>query len=136
MAILLDMRFSDAQSIEAPCSVRLRRMLRAGCTAARAGDAYDIAPLYRTRSQCISRGRQHSLVSQGEPRERDRREDLMFTRIIRACSGASLALLLALSTPVITKAAEEDGIVRVKSSFSMAETISRLRKDIADKGIR
>jgi uncharacterized protein (DUF302 family) len=60
----------------------------------------------------------------------------MFAPIIKVCSAALLALVLALSAPVITRAADEDGIVRVKSSYSMVETIARLKKDIAEKGIR
>src|SRR6266536_1762303 len=36
----------------------------------------------------------------------------------------------------LDEAAEEDGIVRVKSAYSMGETIARLKQDIADKGIR
>jgi uncharacterized protein (DUF302 family) len=60
----------------------------------------------------------------------------MFAPIIKVCSAALLALVLALSAPVITRAADEDGIVRVKSSYSMVETIARLKRDIAEKGIR
>jgi uncharacterized protein (DUF302 family) len=60
----------------------------------------------------------------------------MFAPIAKVCSAALLALVLALSAPVITRAADEDGIVRVKSSYSMVETIARLKKDIAEKGIR
>jgi uncharacterized protein (DUF302 family) len=60
----------------------------------------------------------------------------MFARIAKICSTASLVLTLALSAPGPAKAADEDGIVRVKSAYSMAETVVRLKKDIADKGIR
>jgi uncharacterized protein (DUF302 family) len=60
----------------------------------------------------------------------------MFARIAKVCSAAALALVLGLSAPATTRAAEEDGIVRVKSAYSMAETVARLKKDIADKGIR
>ena len=31
--------------------------------------------------------------------------------------------------------AEDDGIVRVKSAYDMTETLKRLKKDVADKGI-
>ncbi len=60
----------------------------------------------------------------------------MLASIAKICSAASLAFVLAVSTPVLTKAAEEDGIVRVKSAYSLGETITRLKKDIADKGIK
>src|SRR6266700_6374669 len=60
----------------------------------------------------------------------------MLVRIVKLCSAASLAFALMLSAPSVTKAADEDGIVRVKSAYSMGETIARLKKDIADKGIR
>src|SRR6266699_7278612 len=60
----------------------------------------------------------------------------MLVRIVKLCSAASLAFALMLSAPSMTKAADEDGIVRVKSAYSMGETIARLKKDIADKGIR
>jgi uncharacterized protein (DUF302 family) len=33
------------------------------------------------------------------------------------------------------RAAGDDGIVRIKSAYSMPETIKRLKKDVADKGI-
>jgi uncharacterized protein (DUF302 family) len=37
--------------------------------------------------------------------------------------------------PVDNSYAAEDGIVRIKSAYAMPETISRLKKDVADKGI-
>jgi len=60
----------------------------------------------------------------------------MLASIAKICSAASLAFVLAVSTPVLTKAADEDGIVRVKSAYSLGETITRLKKDIAVKGIK
>ena len=60
----------------------------------------------------------------------------MLASIAKLCSAASLAFVLAVSTPVLTKAADEGGIVRVKSAYSLGETITRLKKDIADKGIK
>ena len=60
----------------------------------------------------------------------------MLARIVKLCSAASLAFALMLSAPSVTKAADEDGIVRVKSAYSLGETITRLKKDIADKGIK
>jgi uncharacterized protein (DUF302 family) len=41
--------------------------------------------------------------------------------------------VLTLTSAAVTKA--EDGIVKVKSAYSVAETIDRLKKDIAAKGI-
>src|ERR1043166_10216337 len=51
----------------------------------------------------------------------------------RILSAALLAF--ALTPPVTARAAENDGIVRIKSAYSMPETIKRLKKDVADKGI-
>jgi len=49
-----------------------------------------------------------------------------------------LALLLALAALTIASPATalDDGIVRVKSAYGMQETIVRLKKDVAAKGIR
>jgi uncharacterized protein (DUF302 family) len=47
----------------------------------------------------------------------------------------SLVSLLALGA-LSTARADDDGIVRIKSAYSTDETITRLKKDIADKGIR
>lgn len=68
----------------------------------------------------------------------------MLARIIKAVSTASL--MLALSAPSIAMAqgmamapmalASDDGIVKVKSAYPMAESIARLKKDVADKGIK
>jgi uncharacterized protein (DUF302 family) len=51
----------------------------------------------------------------------------------RILSAALLAFVL--TSPVTARAAENDGIVRIKSAYSMPETIKRLKKDVADKGI-
>jgi len=56
----------------------------------------------------------------------------MFARIVKLVPAALLCFAFALPS---TTAAQDDGIVRVKSAYSMEETIARLRKDIADKGI-
>jgi uncharacterized protein (DUF302 family) len=57
----------------------------------------------------------------------------MLTRIIAAARTAALALALALAAaPAL---AGDDGVVRVKSAYPVDETIARLKKDIADKGI-
>ena len=56
----------------------------------------------------------------------------MFTR----CSWSIALLAFALMLPPSGAArADDDGIVRIKSAYSMPETIKRLKKDVADKGI-
>jgi len=55
---------------------------------------------------------------------------------IRPYAAALLAVALTIAAPAVTRANEDDGIVRVKSAYPMNETIVRLKKDIADKGIR
>ena len=59
----------------------------------------------------------------------------MFARLIKSCSVFLLACALSTAIPVAALAGN-DGIVRVKSAYSMGETIERLKKDIADKGIK
>src|SRR5437016_2184318 len=59
----------------------------------------------------------------------------MFARLIQLCSAALFVCALTASLPAPTLAAN-DGIVRVKSAYPMGETIARLKKDIADKGIK
>jgi len=48
--------------------------------------------------------------------------------------GLGLALFAAALAPRAAAAAD-DGLVKVKSAYSMEETIARIRKDIAAKGI-
>lgn len=66
----------------------------------------------------------------------------MLQRISKFGSPAALALALLLSEPAAAPAesmhpaASEDGIVKVRSSYAMADTIARLKQDIAAKGIR
>ena len=57
------------------------------------------------------------------------------TPIARWLAGATLAF--ALAAPVLAQQAPvgADGLVRVRSAYSMDETIRRIRADIADKGI-
>ena len=59
----------------------------------------------------------------------------MFARIIQLCSAFLLACALTTAAPV-GALADNDGIVRVKSAYPIGETIERLKKDIADKGIK
>ena len=50
------------------------------------------------------------------------------------CSAALVALALIVSPPAV-RAAEDDGVIKFKSAYDMAETIKHLKKDVADKGI-
>ena len=55
----------------------------------------------------------------------------MFMRCIRSFVILACALTLSLGTV----RAADDGIVRIKSAYSMPETIKRLKMDVAEKGI-
>jgi uncharacterized protein (DUF302 family) len=55
------------------------------------------------------------------------------SRVLRASSAVLFAFVLTVTSAAVTKA--EDGIVKVKSAYSVADTIERLKKDIAAKGI-
>jgi uncharacterized protein (DUF302 family) len=57
----------------------------------------------------------------------------MLNRLI--CSLLLVAGALAFSPAAPALAAADDGIVRVKSAYDMPETLKRLKKDVADKGI-
>jgi uncharacterized protein (DUF302 family) len=57
----------------------------------------------------------------------------MFARLIQLCSTVIIAGALVASSPVL---AGDDGVVRVKSAYPIGETIARLKKDIAAKGIK
>ena len=59
----------------------------------------------------------------------------MTARMIRFCSILLFAWGLTASLPV-TALAGDDGVVRVRSAHPIGETIARLKKDIAEKGIR
>jgi uncharacterized protein (DUF302 family) len=66
-------------------------------------------------------------------------EKLMFARMLRPCSAAVLAFGLAASSATQAETVKpmvaENGVVMVRSAYPMAETLARLKKDIADKGI-
>ena len=49
---------------------------------------------------------------------------------------AAVAVALVVSSVIMARANDHDGIVRVKSAYALDETISRIKNDIADKGIR
>jgi uncharacterized protein (DUF302 family) len=66
-------------------------------------------------------------------RHRHQEEQPMFARLIRLCSAFLFASVLTVSSPVL---AGDDGIVTVKSAYPIGETVARLKRDIADKGIK
>ncbi len=57
----------------------------------------------------------------------------MSRRIMRTSSAVLFAFVLTVTSAAVTKA--EDGIVKVKSAYSLTDTIARLKQDIAAKGI-
>ena len=59
----------------------------------------------------------------------------MLVRIAKVFPAAFLAAALIASSAV-AQTASPDGIVRVKSAYPLDETVTRLKKDIAAKGIR
>lgn len=59
----------------------------------------------------------------------------MFARTSQICSACLFALVLIASSSAVTFAGD-DGVVRVRSAYPIAETIDRLKRDIAGKGIK
>jgi uncharacterized protein (DUF302 family) len=63
----------------------------------------------------------------------------MYHHITKSCAAGVLALSLGIavsaSSPHPATADAADGVVQVKSAYSMSTTIERLKKDISDKGI-
>ena len=57
----------------------------------------------------------------------------MLIRLI--CSAVLVVGAFVFSSLGTTQAGEGDGIVKFKSAYPMPETIERMKKDIADKGI-
>jgi uncharacterized protein (DUF302 family) len=56
----------------------------------------------------------------------------MIARVIQLFSG----ILIASALTVSWAAAGDDGIIKVKSAYPLAETITKLKADIAGKGIK
>ena len=56
----------------------------------------------------------------------------MIARVIQLLSSILIAFALTISWA----AASDDGIIKVKSAYPMAETIAKLKADIAAKGIK
>jgi uncharacterized protein (DUF302 family) len=59
----------------------------------------------------------------------------MSPRMFSTCTVAMLVFALTASLFGAARAGSDDGIVRIKSAYSMSETVKRLKKDVADKGI-
>jgi len=59
----------------------------------------------------------------------------MFNRIIPLLSAVALAAALFASAPTFAQRVGADGLIKVKSAYGIDETVARLKKDIADKGI-
>jgi len=59
----------------------------------------------------------------------------MLAHLTHIASAVLVAGALTASLPTAASAGS-DGVVRVKSAYSISETIERLKKDIADKGIK
>jgi uncharacterized protein (DUF302 family) len=57
----------------------------------------------------------------------------MSARLMQLCSAFLFAFAVMVSSPAL---AGNDGVITVKSAFPIGETIERLKKDIADKGIK
>jgi uncharacterized protein (DUF302 family) len=58
----------------------------------------------------------------------------MIARMIITVSGVLIAGLLLFNITSL-RADNENGIVRVRSAYPLTETVNRLKKDVADKGI-
>lgn len=56
--------------------------------------------------------------------------------LIRHLTSALLVSLALLLLPLGAAKAGDDGVVRLKSAYDMSATIDRLKKDIAEKGIK
>jgi len=65
----------------------------------------------------------------------------MYSRVIQACSAALLALSLTVSSSApgvaenLKPSASASGVIAARSAYGMDETVERLKKDIAAKGI-
>jgi uncharacterized protein (DUF302 family) len=73
------------------------------------------------------------LTSDARSLHRQQEESHMFARLIQICSAFLFASALTASSPLL---AGDDGIATVKSAYPIGETIDRIKKDIADKGIK
>src|SRR3974390_856978 len=70
-------------------------------------------------------------------RAANQEEKFMYARIVKLFSAVSLAFGLALTSAAFAQSKYDDeGVIKVKSAYPLDETIIRLKKDIAAKGIR
>src|SRR3954470_22797227 len=70
-------------------------------------------------------------------RESDPEDYSMLTRAkFLRLSGATVAAAFVVTPETHARAKSSDGVVRVKSDYGFQETIERLKKDIATKGIK
>jgi uncharacterized protein (DUF302 family) len=60
---------------------------------------------------------------------------MMSSPFAKFSSAMALTAAIVFSWSKVTIADEMDGVVRVQSAYGMEETISRIKKDVADKGI-
>jgi uncharacterized protein (DUF302 family) len=66
-----------------------------------------------------------------------RMESTMLVDAQKYCApAAAVAAAFLVSYVFMAHANDRDGIVRVKSAYALEDTISRIKKDVADKGIR
>ena len=63
------------------------------------------------------------------------REQAMFARLRQFGSTALFAGILAIWSSTVTLAGD-DGVIRVRSVYPIGETVARLKRDIAEKGIK
>lgn len=59
----------------------------------------------------------------------------MYARSIKCVSVACFAFNLFASASAMAQQVGEDGLIKVKSAYSVDETIAKLKQDIASKGI-
>ncbi len=70
------------------------------------------------------------------------KEHTMYSKIANLCSATALAAVLTVTAAGVASAQNavqpvaDSGIVRVKSAYSVPETVARLKADVASKGIR
>jgi uncharacterized protein (DUF302 family) len=60
----------------------------------------------------------------------------MFTLLRRAFAASALSLVVTGPALAQNTAPSADGLIKVRSAYSMDETIDRIKKDVAAKGIR
>jgi uncharacterized protein (DUF302 family) len=60
----------------------------------------------------------------------------MSTNSQRYRGYVAVTVAIAASSIMMAGANEQDGIVRVKSAHALEETVNRIKKDVAEKGIR